>query len=541
MIEPERSDDTPTARYDRNRLVLAALIAPLLAAGVAFRLMHLSSMPGVSGDEGWWGIQALAWLSNRPYEARTTSGNPTDLFFLIPVALVQTIAPPSFLLLRLVPALVNLLALPVGFWLVRRVYGSTTAWIYTVVLAILPTAIAHSRICQDPSQSIFWTAIVVCLSLLGLEERGRAWIYSALALLVFPVALWTHPTNIFIAPFVVLAVVDATRSWLPASLRMRRMLFLAAALLLVLGVVVAGSVFSRLPMWSESLDKPWLQVAVSRMTDGAQLFEFAANNARLFNGVTVYHYFSGARPATFPYDAGFVLLAIFVLCGLLLTRAAGLRRVDAGLLLACAGMWIGFYLFAGPQALRPHAERWGLCLIVPATLVVARGLTGWMEWTHKARQVTIAVTVLGAMLVLASFYVNYFREFASTGGRSHLTYITAATEPKQQALERILARSGGPNRIAIVTQQWWLFWPISYLATAHPNVTVGMSLPLDRQPDLPDAMRDGRLFFVEFVGTPELTATIEWIRERGLRSTTITVADASGRDLLAVLQIAPER
>ena len=42
------------------------------------------------------------------------------------------------------------------------------------------------------------------------------------------------------------------------------------------------------------------------MTDGAQWFEFAANNARLFNGVTVYHYFSGARPATLPYDAAFV-------------------------------------------------------------------------------------------------------------------------------------------------------------------------------------------------------------------------------------------
>ena len=57
-------------------------------------------------------MQALAWLSGRPYEAYTTSGNPTDLFFLIPLALLHAIAPPSFLLLRAVPALVNLLALP---------------------------------------------------------------------------------------------------------------------------------------------------------------------------------------------------------------------------------------------------------------------------------------------------------------------------------------------------------------------------------------------------------------------------------------------
>ena len=153
-------------------------------------------MPGISGDEGWWGVQALAWLSNRPYEAHTTSGNPTDPFFLIPLALLHTIASPSFWALRAIPALVNLLALPLGFWFARRLFGNTTAWIYTVALAIMPTAIAHSRIAQDPSQSIFWTSIVIYLCLLSLEARRRAWLYLGAALLVFSVALWTHPTNV---------------------------------------------------------------------------------------------------------------------------------------------------------------------------------------------------------------------------------------------------------------------------------------------------------------------------------------------------------
>ena len=40
----------------------------------------------------------------------------------------------------------------------------------------------------------------------------------------------------------------------------------------------------------------------------------------------------------------------------------------------------GLLCVAGPQALRPHAERWGLCLIVPGTLFLARGLTAWIEW-----------------------------------------------------------------------------------------------------------------------------------------------------------------
>ena len=118
---------------------------------------------------------------------------------------------------------------------------------------------------------------------------------------------------------------------------------------------------------------------------------------------------------------------------------------------------------------------------------------------------------------MTSFYVNYFREFAITGGRSHLTYVTAATEPKQQALEQILARAPGPTRVAIVTQQWWLVWPIAYLATERPNVSVSMGLAMEPDPAFQEALGNGRLFFVEFAGTPELATAIEWIRERGLR------------------------
>ena len=120
-------------------------------------------------------------------------------------------------------------------------------------------------------------------------------------------------------------------------------------------------------------------MAAARLTDGGQWLEFAVNNARLFNGVTIYHYFSGARPATVPYDLGVVIVIVAAFWGFLLTPAARRSLLDYGLILACATMWMAFYVFAGPQALRPHAERWGLCLIVPGTLFLARGLAAWIE------------------------------------------------------------------------------------------------------------------------------------------------------------------
>jgi hypothetical protein len=525
----------------RDRLIVSALIVALFGTAICFRLLHLSSMPGVSGDEGWWGAQANAWLSGRPYEAHTTSGNPIDLFFLVPVALVHELASPSFFVLRAVPALVNLLALPVAFWFVRRLYGATTAWIHTVALAILPTAIAHSRICQDPSQTIFWTGIVIYLSLLGLKERSRTWVYLGTALVVFPIALWTHPTNVFIAPFLALPCVGAARHMLPASRAGRAILIVVTTSLVAIGLFAAGFALPHLAASHEYLDQPWLSIASARMADGTQWLEFAANNVRLFNGVTIYHYFSGARPATFPHDAGFVVVAGAAFWGFLLTSAARHRALDYGLIFACVTMWIGFYAFAGPQALRPHADRWGLCLIVPAILVLARGLAGWIEWRPRTRWLTIAAATLVATSLLTSFYVNYFGEFATTGGRSHLTYVTAPTEPKQQALDLILARSGGSDRVTIITQQWWLFWPIAYLALEHPNVSVSMGLQAERQPDLQETARNGRLYFVEFVGTPQLGTTIDWIRARGLHAASTTIQDAGGRDHLEVLQVTAAR
>jgi hypothetical protein len=68
-----------------------------------------------------------------------------------------------------------------------------------------------------------------------------------------------------------------------------------------------------------------------------------------------------------------------------------------------------------------------------------------------------------------------------------------------------------------------------------------MGLALEPDPDVQEALGNGRLFFVEFAGTPELDTAIAWIRERGLHAETTTVRDASGRDFLQVLQVTAPR
>jgi len=542
MISPEMSHglDRAATWPPRERRLATAIVAVLLGTAVGFRLLRLDSVPGLSGDEGWWGVQALAWLSGRPYEARTTSGNPTDLFFLVPVALLHAIGSPSFALLRLVPALANVVALAAGFFFVRRLFGGTTAWIHTVALGVLPTAIAHSRICQDPSQSVLWTSLVVYLALLGVQERTAAGRWLAGAIVVFPVALWTHPTNVFVAPFLLLPIVAASGARVPASRRARIGLAIATAFSLAAGLIVAWLAFASAARAYPSLDRPWLSQAAARLADGSQWLEFAANNVRLLNGITIYHYFSGARPWTLPYDAGVVLAVLLVLGGFVLAAARRRSTLDAGLIAGCAGTWLLFYAFAGPQALRPHAERWGLCLLVPASLVLARGIGAWIEHVPRLRWIAIGTASLAAAALLGSFHVNYFRAFATTGGRSHLTYVTAAMEPKQQALIHILGRAAGSARVEIATRQWWLYWPIAYLATPHPAVSVRLDANPTPAAGVEAPARGTARFFVEFAGTPELAATLRRLEESGQTATITTIANAGGEDHLAIVEVTTE-
>ncbi len=534
--------ETEGGASQRERYIIVAIIAALLGTALAFRLLHLGSIPGINGDEGWWGVQSTHWAQGLAYEAKTTSGNPVDMAFLVPLGLLHRIAGPSFFVLRLLPAVANLLAIGLGFFLVRRLYGVTTASITTVALAIAPTAIAHSRFCQDPSQSILWTSVTMYLALLALREPRRWWIYGLAALLAFGMAFWTHPTNVFIAPFLVLPLWPLVQRWIPAS-RRGRFMFIAVAAMVVLAIalimlfVVWPALKSRAGS-SILLDKPWLTTASARVADPDQWFEYIRNYGRLFSGVTVYRYLSNPHLHAAAYGASTVLVAIAVIAGVVMTTRRHRLALDRGLVFGWAGMWIGYFLFAGPESIRPHVERWGLVLIPPAMLLIGRGVTGWIERGPRIRWATIGCATVVAAALVGSFYRSYFHEFQTTGGRSHRTFITAATEPKLQAIAYILASRSGNEPVTIVANDWWQFWPIAYLAQAKSGVTVRMTLPPDPDAEMSDAIARGRLYFVEFVGTPELQQASDWAGGHRLQfATTTMIKNAGGRDVFAIYQV----
>jgi hypothetical protein len=525
----------------RERIYVAAVVAALLLAAVSLRLVHLGWMPGIDGDEGFWGVQALRWLHSQPYEARTTSGNPIDLFLLVPLGLAHVIWPPSFTLLRAVPACLNIVALPIVFVLVCRVYGSTTAWIQMVATAVLPTAMAHGRLCQDPSQSIPWTATVIALSLLGLKERSRAWFWLIAALAAFFAAVRTHPTNVFIGAFVALPGVTALTWGLSRSRRGRMFIAATSVMLLALAVAAIGPWLAHAQRATALVSKPWLSVAAGHLLHPASWLEFFVNYGRLFDGVVVYHYLSDPHVVSIPSDLGFALAAPAIVCGFVLGLERERSRVDVGLAAAWMSMSFLFFVFVGPEALRPNFERWGLCLVAPGTFVIARGISGWINALPEWRPWTIGISSALAAALLGAFYLDFVRPFETYGGRAHVTFVTARPEPKLQAFEAILARRTGDEPVLIIGQLWWQFYPIAYLAETRPGVTVTLTIPPDESPEVRTALDRGRVFFVEFVRTPELTRAETWIRSHGRQMTPTMIHDQGGRDLLEVIEVGAGR
>ena len=166
------------------------IILALVVAGILLRLYRFWSIPGITCDEGWWGLQALGVFGDPAMESTTWSGNPTNPFLLYPMALVHLVLEPSGFALRLVPLLSNLLALGASYFLARRVMGEGVARVYVACMAILPAAIHQGRLARDPSQSILICSVLLFLSLE--TARGERWIRAGLATVAcFIVALAT--------------------------------------------------------------------------------------------------------------------------------------------------------------------------------------------------------------------------------------------------------------------------------------------------------------------------------------------------------------
>ena len=63
---------------------------------MGFRTSDLGNLPGINGDEGWYGVQVNSMLAGRPFAMRTPTGLPLNPFFAgVQVPLLFSSSRPS--------------------------------------------------------------------------------------------------------------------------------------------------------------------------------------------------------------------------------------------------------------------------------------------------------------------------------------------------------------------------------------------------------------------------------------------------------------
>ncbi len=568
--EPRTTRLTP--RLSFRHFVQLNIIA-LVGVAVWFRVYELGNLPGVNGDEAWYGVQAELVLHGQPIDWRTPTGNLLNPLFFGPQLLLHAFVEPSFALLRTTAVVSGILALVANYCLCRRLFGGRLAAISTVILAVLSTNIVYSRLAWDASQSVLVTLATIYPALHAILDSQRRTRWSAVALIAQAVAIVVHPTNVFVAPVVGVCLATAWRDELRSVGRavcagvakMTRGARRHVQRALLAFAIVCGLGLSALAI----ANSPRLQQASIRTFHPLDYTTFGANVLRLFSGATVYEYVSGAvappSDGTIRWDVtAFDLITGFVVVvagwGLyrrLSFQRRRLKRVSRDAVAdhlerqhprfrvairALAAGWglslAAFFVIAGPAALGPNFERYGISLIGPGAILAAIGLDGWIAGCggSRGRRFAITAALSVAWLLLASFQVEFFTFFHRTGGQSHPTFRTAAVEPKLAALNYIVSHSNGKVRIA--ASEWWNYWPLRYLAgepgtIGGQDIQVEFSAAIDRW----RAEKDVSAWQVEFTGSPACEEFRRVQHESGISVFETTINDYAGRPLLTLFRV----
>ena len=174
-------------------VILGINLVGLLLVSLWFRCRLLENIPGINGDEAWYGVQCVDMLNGTDAAWKTPTGNPLNPFFIGPMLLLHKCFAPSFTLLRSVAVASGIIALLINWAFCRWIFDKQMAWISTAVLALLTTDIAYSRFPWAASQSLAATPPVIYLSLaavkfpqLNVRLLAIAFIFPFTAVLVLP-------------------------------------------------------------------------------------------------------------------------------------------------------------------------------------------------------------------------------------------------------------------------------------------------------------------------------------------------------------------
>ena len=473
----------------------------LAAVGLFLRVWHIDWIPGLNGDEAWYGIVARHIVSGQGVPAFTPNRNFLNPFFMAPQLLFAVALPPGVATLRAVSVLAGIATIAVAIaavWSVSR--NRTAAMTAGLVIACLPVTIAYARFGWDTSMSVGAGIIVLW--------AAARWSDAALGLALYA-AILVHPTNMLLAPAAAVFMLLHDR-----PLR-------AAATRLAVLAIVAGTFLAVSPGISDVRNG---QINASRLADPSAWVSLVSGFSRLLFGPTVYDYIASGTGPGWAWTCDSVLgpaLVAVLLASLVHALAVRDREgmVLAGAVVAtlvCALATVGNDIF------RPGIERYSLFTLPPTVFWIA----GLAKRFNGARVAAVAVS----SVLLVTFYLNYFMPYLATGGASDRTFRTADPEPKAGAVAQVAAMLAGRDDTTIFVDDYWLEQPFLYFGTSwRPERVVQMD-QANLSPDRIAAELAKGTIFVSFAGSPWQTAVLS-VPGATIRA---TLTDRSGKPLIVI-------
>jgi len=429
------------------RSILTLFLIAVAIAALALRLAFLDTLPGVNGDEAWYGLWVLRCVNEGVCPLRTPSGNLVNPFYMVLVAVFQTvIGIPSVLALRL-PAVVGGLGfIAAAYGVCRAAIGRNAALIYALLAATLPIDIAYSRYGWDTAEMGLAATLVLATAL-----QGR-WLLSVLALAA---SLLVHPTGVFLLPIMLMLLLRETveeRRVSTRNLLLTGIFFICAAA----GAAVGIGLHDKLSL---GLPNPPFSTGYA--------LAVMAGIVRFFSGATIAAYLSGGDPG---WGVDAVTGTVLVLAVLVLARRipADAESKETATLFGVLLSVLAFGLMGGPLALSPGWERYAMVLVAPVLLVLALALNRAAQ--TRAPAAVTAAALLGTIW-MASFFAAYLLAMLQSGGREADPATAGYTDPKQQAAVFLAVESGGRQSL-VAGENWWITEPLLYFAYRTPSLRI---------------------------------------------------------------------
>jgi hypothetical protein len=419
-----------------------------------FRFAFADRIPGINGDEAEFAYRVSQWNWDWSHPLITSTGRIYSPFYTFLIALVQKFLDPSFFALRLPAILSGFAEVVLAFWLLPQAFGKRIGLSLALLMICLPGGIVQSRIGWE----IGHAGILAILAVYFAWRR-----YAVATIAVFAVAVITHKVQVFLAPVL---FIPFAWNWLENSPLALRTKLAVLGLLGALAAMLAGFLARNVPDEHGSL----AQGALERLLKPWKLGPFLIHLTRLISGVD---FFAGAvpLPALILIDSVSILGMLWLLWfggkSLLKRRSDADARKRLSWITGWLASVLSLYIVAGEYGISEGHIFYILILALPTLLsLIFLSLEIFPEARLLENAQKISVVLLG---ITALFY---FLPLLLSSSTVHPTYLTGPEEPKEAAYRwaeaDFEARAPFQSSLQLITDDWWMYWPVVYLNSASP-------------------------------------------------------------------------